>query len=181
MAARKRFPYSATAAPDGRGVMAETANGRQLRFTGPAGVKAQQMAAAQAALAPAPAPAITDDAHQFNVLAEAADALHSSSTARGGVRDLAPADAAAPDVPTATAGMDSAQPSAPAVRAPTLAETQETRAYTGAAPAGAGWDTVYEDPAERERREAARAAALQARVKHAADVSFYDPEQPIPL
>lgn len=157
--------------------MAERADGRRYMFTGPAGDKARKMAAAQAALAPTPVPtpAITADAHQFNVLAGGLDLPR---MARGGVRDLAPEDAVAPEEPAA---VDASMASAPAARAPTLAETQETQAYTGDAPAGAGWDTVYEDPAEAERRKAAQAAALQARVKHAADVSFYDPNKPIAL
>lgn len=176
-AAKRRFPYSATDAPNG-GVLAERADGRQYRFTGPAGDRARQMAAAQAALAPrAPAPteAITDDAHQFNVLAGGLDLPR---TARGGVRDLAPADAVAAEAP---ATVDASMAAAPTGRAPTLAETQETAAYTGESPDSAGWDTVYEDPAEEERRKAAKAAALGAHVKHAADVSWYDPEKPIAL
>jgi hypothetical protein len=265
----RRFPYSVADAPDGRGVLAEDARGRQLRFTGPAGDKARKMAAAQAALAPTPVPtpAITADAHQFNVLAGGLDLPR---TARGGVRDLAPEDAVALEAPAA---VDASMASAPAARAPTLAEVTEARNYVSAAqptdetthlgteeeiafqawakknnirdvdhpdshydyrgywkdqggPAirggvdhfpdtykqhghptfsieskysrgigdGGAWDgetfrpappggvdTVYEDPAEAERRKAAQAAALQARVKHAADVSFYDPNKPIAL
>lgn len=115
------------------------------------------------------------DAHQFEVMAEAANAL--PRTARGGVRDLAPDDARPEDRRTA----DAAMPSAPLPQTPTLAETEETRRYTQPAPA-TEWDTIYRDPAEEERQRRLKAAALRgARVRHGADVLFYDPEKPVSL
>lgn len=184
-APRSRFPYGIRPAPHG-GVYAQQANGREILLTGNAAKKAQRDYAAQAALRPTAAPAQTVDpdfdAHQYQVMAEAAYAL--PRTARGGVRDLAPDDAAPMDVGAEAASMatDRAMPATPTPAAPTLAETQESAAYRqGVTPDPAQqWDTVYVDPAEEERKR--KAAALPgARVRHGEDVAWYDPEKPVSL
>ncbi len=115
------------------------------------------------------------DAHQFEVLAGGLDLPR---TARGGVRDLAPDDARPTE---ARMTHDAAMPSEPAPTPPTLAETQERRAYTeGKQPQQ--WDTVYQDSAEEARQRRIRAAALRgARVRHGEDVHYYDPEKPVSL
>jgi hypothetical protein len=117
------------------------------------------------------------DAHQFEVMAEAANAL--PRTARGGVRDLAPDDARPAPPPVTQAVMTDKPPEEElrprAAHIPVLGEVAESKV-----PA-TDWDTVYVSPAEKERRRRVRAAALRARTKHEADVSWYDPEQPVSL
>jgi len=111
------------------------------------------------------------DAHQFEVLAGGLDLPR---TARGGVRDLAPDDARpAEQRMTYDAAME---PKLAPASVPVLAESVERR------PPATEWDTVYQDPAEEARKRRIRAAALKgARVRHAEDVKFRDPETPVSL
>jgi hypothetical protein len=119
------------------------------------------------------------DAHQFEVLA---GGLELPRTARGGVRDLAPEpERPEPDRgPTYDIGAGERVDPAPSKPMPTLAETQERARYVDGAPPA--MDTIYVSPEERERRRRIEAAAIKgARVRHGADVHFYDPEKPVSL
>lgn len=122
------------------------------------------------------------DAHQFQVMADAANVL--PRTARGGARDLTSADdkAIAPgsdvsewissgkEVPKSDITQRQVQGPSPSF--PTLAETQERRRYVS--PQAPAMDTIYQEP---ERR--VKPAALDgARVRHGSDVHFRDPEAP---
>jgi hypothetical protein len=125
---------------------------------------------------PGPAVDPTFDAHAYQMAAEAANPFAMPRTARGSLRDLAPTDASPEEAP---ATYDAAMSSAPSAAVPTLAEVQESRAY--ATPSGEQWDTVYRDPKEERRRKVKPAAQDKARVRHAEDVKFYDPEKPVYL
>lgn len=178
-AAKRRFPYNAR--EDAGRVYAEAANGKEYLFTGTAGEAAKRAAKAQAAVyAPVEPPPGQDpdfDAHQFNIAAEAAYAL--PRAARGGVRDLAPDDAAAAGPGASPAALDALHTTPTPSRIPTLAEVEESRRYLqGEAPVPAG-DTIYVDPEEEERRRRARPAASQARPRTGAEVHFNDPEKPV--
>lgn len=114
------------------------------------------------------------DAHQFQMIGDAAFIVPKG--ARGGVRDMAPDDegktAAGPEAALRTditqhRGVNAG----PTPRAPTLAESQESRRYVeGPAPA---MDTIYREPESK-----AKPAALdKAHVKQGSDVHFKEPEQ----
>jgi hypothetical protein len=119
---------------------------------------------------PGPAVDPTFDAHAYQMAAEAANPFALPRTARGSLRDLAPTDASPEEAdPT----LDAAMSSAPPAVAPTLAETQESRAYT-TPEGGQQWDTVYQDPEEERRRKAKPAAKDEARVRHGSDVHYYE-------
>ncbi len=120
---------------------------------------------------PGPAVDPTFDAHAYQMAAEAANPFALPRSARGTLRDLAPTDASPEEATPQT--YDAAMSSAPPANAPTLAETQESRAY--AAPEGGQqWDTVYQDPEEERRRKAKPAAKDEARVRHGSDVHYYE-------
>ncbi len=130
------------------------------------------MAAAKKKTAPPPD---DFDAHQFQVMHEAANQL--PRTARGGARDLLSKDepqgsssveyAALPDrvIPS--------QPSVPSRPYPTLVESQERRRFVeGEAPAV---DTIYREPQGAKPRPA---AVQGAHVRHGSDVHFRE-ETPV--
>ncbi len=187
-----RFPYSARDR-EGGGAYAETANGRELLFTGPAGEAAKRMASARGAVAapyapvePGPAVDPTFDAHAYQMAAEAANPFAMPRTARGSLRDLAPEDVP-PMTDNEKRTIEAEYEMMPAgqfpAETPVLGEALERRAYVEGEPAAnQQWDTVYRDPEDERRRNAAPAALpRKARVKHAEDVSWYDPEKPISL
>lgn len=181
---RARFPYNARDR-EGGGTYAQAANGRELLFTGQAADKARAAAKAQAAVAPARQDDF--DAYAYQMAADAADPFVLPRSARGGARDMAPPDAAPEDKATQTVALDRKVNAPRPAAMPTLAESVENRAYIeGDAPAeaeapGAAWDSVYTDPAEAEAERRRRAARLNARVRHADDVNFYDPEKTTPV
>lgn len=112
------------------------------------------------------------DAHQFNVMADAANAL--PRTARGGVRDLAPDGAQGPPMAQRAAIDSAAVDPSYQPPMPTLAESIERRKYLeGARPSV---DAAAPPPAG-----AVPAALPGARLRRAEDVHFYDPAKPVSL
>jgi hypothetical protein len=123
------------------------------------------------------------DAHAYNTAAEAAHTL--PRTARGGARDMAPDDARPAERGRVMDAAVEARPRPAA--APTLAEADESRRYRELegdpnAPVGFGWDTVYVNPEDEERKRRARPSSLRGlRMRNARDVEMYDPERPVSL
>jgi hypothetical protein len=126
------------------------------------------------------------DAHQFQVMHEAANQL--PRTARGGARDLTSADekTAAPGTDVSewiSTGQEKPRADVmfkdrnfqPAPRMPTLAEAQERRRFVeGEAPAV---DTIYREP---QGVKPLPAAVQGARVRHGSDVHFKEEETVTP-
>ncbi len=117
------------------------------------------------------------DAHQFQVMHEAANQL--PRTARGGARDLLSKDEPQGSAPIEYAALPDkvipSQPSMPSRPYPTLAESQERRRFVeGEAPAV---DTIYREPQGAKSRPA---SLDKAHVRHGSDVHFREETPVVP-